>query len=252
MRRPPLYLVIAALQRGSENETISRTMRHNGHGVAEVLDALIVERNAAGRLIELRTLNDTSNTGRALRRLLNLETSHTSLDLDREFEDCVGIGAVDAEVAIARIPPNATAIALLFELAFESQIRAAVDDAGGRILLQGALAPDCIRAAGFGLRASSQAAAVASWLVAKESADAIDAIAFSETFGAAAESSRTAALALRSLIAAGHISETEGGAALITLVEDGLIDAQTVQDALADAPDGHDAISPMPTAQRGE
>lgn len=241
-----MHVIVAVFEEpGKPNDDVLDAIRLAGKGIVHVLDTIMVRRDASGSLLRVRIPGQSVFEGRALRRLLDLEEHGADLETDRAFHDCVGVGAVDIEVAMARIPPLASAVAMLVELSWEARIRTSVEDAGGRILVQGILAPDGVRAAGTGLRTAIESSVAARWIAAAEAATAIDSLAFSPA-AAADPRSRSVALALRTLIAAGHIDEADGVPALIALIDEGLIDPGFVQAGFS-----HDAVTIEPGESSG-
>lgn len=238
---------------------IMRSLRDlRRRGLIRVIDILFVARDAQNELTMLAhsDLSDAelAQFGSVLGAMLGLNQPGDPADpeaLDAALEMAkanFGLNYDDVSDLAEKVKPGQAAGIMLFENVWAIEFRDAVQNAGGRIVVQGYLAPQAMAMVGAELQAVADAQrtievaeeakglAVLDALLAIDLARAIE----EEAIAAAAEAvvigeeikTAVAADVLRTLVVAGYVEELAVQHALDTLAVAGFIEQQALRSAI--------------------
>jgi uncharacterized membrane protein len=241
----PIQLVVIGFPRDAQfrGEIIRALADVRGRGVVRLIDALFVRKDDQGRITAMMHESDLSTEQRATMgavagMLLGSAAGGTEAGAamagaaaQSVIEGAFGLGLADLKDASDRIAPGTSALLLLVEHAWATELKAAVRGAGGVPLVQGFLTPEALLLVGAEVRAVVEAENTIALADAVKGAAVLDALAVAE----AAEEVKQAAAAeaARALIAAGLIEEAAAQEVVDTLVAAELIEEQAVAAAAA-------------------
>jgi len=249
----PLQIVIVGFETTERfrGEAARELLDLRGRGLIRVLDARFLHRAEDGALTEVDLgallADGPAERGSPVTRLLGADGagnganggngSNGGMRPQETFTHTAGFAVDDLRRLTEEIGPGDHAIAILVEHRWAGHLRAAVREAGGRLVGQGFLTPELAMVVGAEIQARADAEAAIELAEAARGSALLDALSIlgSRERGSAEESARAAAEVVRVLVAEGFVHEAEAHAAIDALSTAGLIEAALLQAAVAEA-----------------
>ncbi|WP_413166796.1 hypothetical protein ACL6C3_08845 [Capilliphycus salinus ALCB114379] len=265
MKISPLQLVVIRFEndKNFHGQILRELDAVRSRGVIRLIDLLFVHKNDAGQ-IEIMTDSDLdhgglSEYGTALSRLLGLENPTSTADkaeLNGSGSSIYGITSDEIKTLLADIAPG-TAVALgLFEHTWAGGLSEAIREAGGHLIAQGILTRDAVMVVGEELAAIAEAEMMIEATQAIKGAAVLDMLSFANTaeeieaeMASEMTTSVIASETLKALMVAGVVDDSEIEAAIVALVEAGLLSPEIVASAIADADAAIQEVDELVTAQ---
>jgi uncharacterized membrane protein len=257
----PIQLVVIGFPRDAQfrGEIIRALSELRGRGVVRLIDALFVRKDDEGRITASMHESDLTTEQRATMgavagMLLGSAAGGTEAGAARAgeaaqavIEGAFGLGLADLKDVSERIAPGTSALLLLIEHTWATELKGAVRRAGGVPLLQGFLTPEALVLVGAEVRAVVEAENTIAVADAVKGAAVLDALATVEE--AEAVKQAAAAEAARALITAGLIEEAAAQEVVETLVAAELIEEAAVAEAAAAVEQANAQIQEVKAAQ---
>jgi uncharacterized membrane protein len=243
----PIQLVVVGFPREAQfrGEILRALSELRGRGVIRLIDALFVRKDDQGRVSAMVHESDLSTEqrtkmGALVGMLLGSAAGGTEAGVamaeaaaQSVVEGAYGLGLADLRDVQDGIEPGTSALLLLVEHTWATDLKAAVRGAGGVPVAQGFLTPEALLLMGAEVRAVVEAENTIALADAVKGAAVLDALA---TVEAAEEVKQAAAAeAARALIAAGLIEEAAAQEVVDTLVAADLIKEEAAAEAAAEA-----------------
>ncbi len=163
----PVQLVLIGLENEKLQGQIARELhRASAKGDIRVLDALAIQKTKDGAIITLGgsdlTPDQRMEYGAIVGGLMGLGATGTDEGLEagaemgaESFADHnFGLTAADIQAIATDIPPETTALMVLFEHLWALPLKEAVEEAGGVVIAQGMVRPETLMAVGADLSAA--------------------------------------------------------------------------------------------------
>lgn len=229
-----------------------------GRGLMRVLDLLFVMKDEAGNITAFEqsdlTPEEEMAWGAVISRMMGLDDPAATPETGDAFREALASAETDYGLTVEdiiqvadQIEPGTSAGILLFEHTWATGLKAAIQEAGGHLLVQGMLTPEALWLVGEEIRAIADAQETIELAEAVKGAamlDALATVAAAETMEEAAMAAATEAMvtadiiktaaaaeAVRTLIVAGMIEEAAALEAIETLLTAGVLDATAVTEA---------------------
>lgn len=247
MKIGPLQLAAIAFEHPSfKGQILAELDTVRGRGVIRLIDLLFVHRDATGSATIMTDTDlddfDLSEYGGVLSSLTGLDHSSANGTQVSASSAASGLSAEAIRVLVAEMPPDTALAFVLFEHRWAGGLSQAVQDAGGHLVAQGILTRDAVLMVGSELAAIAEAEEVIAATEAIKGAAVLDTLAFTSAEEEAQAlmadelvTSSVAAETVRTLMAVGVVDDGEIEAAILALVEAGLLSPDLVADALDQA-----------------
>jgi uncharacterized membrane protein len=259
----PIQLVAIAFPEYAEftGEIINALAQVRGRGAIRLIDALFVHKNNEGKIdTKIRdsdlTTSQRMGLGAAAGALVGFIEGGGDEDaaiarseeaIGAIAEGAFGLGLGDLQKIQEDIEPGMSALLLLIEHTWATELKYAIRGVGGVPVLQGFLTPEALLMIGAEVQAVVEAENTIALAEAVKGAAVLDALV---TVVAAEEVKEAAAAeAARSLIAAGLIEESDAEEVVATLVNAGLISEDSVSEATKEVEAIQREVAEMKEAQ---
>ena len=204
-------------------DVMDRVRRLHGHGVIRLLDALYVSRDMRGVFAPghgTADLDVNSDPGSALWQLLDGTASEITWPAPLELQSSseVGLDLAAVESLAHRIEPGTSALLILVEARWATDLLEKVIETGGFPIVFGCLEPETMLIVGPQLAAAAQARATAEVRRAAHGAATLDALATAPEVA-----STIAANVVRALVAASIIDPADVDDSTQALADAGLV-----------------------------
>jgi hypothetical protein len=240
----PLQIVIVGFETTERfrGEAARELLDLRGRGMIRVLDARLFHRAPDGDLTEVDLgpllADRPAERANPVARLLGVNgAGNGGLRPQEAFARTAGFALEDLRRLIDEIGPGDHAVAILIEHRWAARLRAAVREAGGRLVGQGFLTPEVTMVVGAEIQARADAEAAIELANAARGSALVDALSTlaGDRRGSAEEAARAAAEVVRVLVAEGFVHEAEAHAAIDALASAGLVEAALLHAAAAEA-----------------